>query len=192
MTVDRASIWIEDRNLENHRCNHAFTTLRKGPDVVLVFAKRLEMTVRVRFDGHLNQNRAETPVSNVLFDVVIDVLAPRVDPKGILVREETTLPCLDVLRVSRCVHFGDDARCEFHECIHAFQVCPDAITLIVGRAFQKALGSHQRIHFEVVRVQFGCVTCEHARHNRRPCESIEDTNLIVTENLGDRTFDEVE
>jgi hypothetical protein len=73
-----------------------------------------------------------------------------------------------------------------------FDVPHDALNLIVSRAFKKALGSHEGIHLKIVRVEFGRVTREHACHDRRPCESIEYTDLIVAENFGDRTFDEIE
>jgi hypothetical protein len=131
-------------------------------------------------------------VSNVLFDVVIDVPAPRVDPKGIFVCEETTLTSLDVLRVCRRVHVRDYTRGEFSHVIHTLNVPLDALNLILGRAFQKAFGSHKRIQLEIVRVELGCMTREHARHDRRPCESIEYTDLIVAENFDNRTFDEIE
>jgi hypothetical protein len=91
-------------------------------------------------------------VLDVIFDMVIYVPTPRVDSKGILVREKTTLTRLDILCIYWCVHVRDDARGKFSQCVHAIQVCPDTMTLIVGRAFQKALGSHEGIHFEVVRV----------------------------------------
>ena len=129
---------------------------------------------------------------DILFDMVINVPAPRVNPKGILMCEKTTLTSLNILRVSWRVHISDDARGKIGQCIHAFQVCPDAFTLVVGRAFQETLGSHQGIHFEVVRVEFGCVTREHARHDRRSCESVKDTNLFVTKDLDDCFFDKVE
>ena len=89
---------------------------------------------------------------DILFDMVIDVPAPRVDPKSILMCEKTTLTRLDILCVCWCVHVSDDARGKFSQCVHTIQVCPDAINLNVGRAFQKALGSDEGIHFEVVRV----------------------------------------
>jgi hypothetical protein len=82
-------------------------------------------------------------VLDILFDMIINVPAPGVDPKGILMREETTLTRLNILRVSWRVHISDDARGKIGQRVHAFQVCPDAFTLIVGRAFQEALGSHE-------------------------------------------------
>jgi hypothetical protein len=129
---------------------------------------------------------------DILFDVVFDVFTPCVDSKGIFVREKTTLTHLDVLCVCRGIHVSDYTRGEFGHGIHTLNVPLDALNLIVGWAFQKTPGSHEGVHLEIVRVYLGCMTREHACHNRRPCESIEYTDLIVAENFDNRTFDEIE
>jgi hypothetical protein len=130
---------------------------------------------------HLDEQRAQKPVTQLALNVRVEVITPGVDAKGVLVREETALAGLNVLGVLGGVHFSDETGLEFRNRIHGGQVEGDPIFLGLGGLFKEAICGDVRIQLHVIRVEFGRVPGQHAGDDGRAGEPVQDLEFVLAE-----------
>jgi len=116
----------------------------KRAHVILVFEESHGVTHRVAVDARLNYEWSKAPVSQLILNLFLNVIAHSIYNLGILAGIETNLALFGILRAFGCVPFGHDSLdvgSLFSQLIHLIDVLGDLFLLSFGRLLDITVSS---------------------------------------------------